>query len=111
MLNSLSSLEQGMISHTYCKRIVPIPYEADNSTLESLFLSINGLFVPGGSATFKGPTKLAQSVSYLLHRALEVNDNNDFFPVMAECLGHEILHYILSGYKNVFVICRIARIS
>lgn len=26
------------------------------------------------------------------------NDLGDYFPIMAVCLGHEVVYYILSGY-------------
>lgn len=40
----------------------------------------------------------------MLHRAMKANDENDYFPVMAVCLGHEALAYILSGYDKVLCI-------
>lgn len=33
-------------------RVVPIPYDADKSTLKHLFQSINGLLLPGFASTF-----------------------------------------------------------
>ena len=30
-------------------------------------------------------------------------DNGNFFPVWATCLGHEMVHYILSGYNNTIL--------
>jgi gamma-glutamyl hydrolase len=37
----------------------------------------------------------------MLHRAMKANDEGDFFPIFAVCLGHEAVHYILSGYDDV----------
>jgi gamma-glutamyl hydrolase len=34
-------------------------------------------------------------------KALKANDDGDYFPIMGVCLGHEALHYILSGYDHV----------
>ena len=32
---------------------------------------------------------------------MEVNDLGEVFPVMATCLGHELIYYILSDYATV----------
>ena len=38
----------------------------------------------------------------MFDRAIEQNLKGDYFPIMAVCLGHEQIHYILSDYdKNV----------
>lgn len=56
---------------------------------------------PGGGVELDGPTKFTESLSYMLHRAMKANDEGDFFPIFAVCLGHEAVHYILSGYDDV----------
>jgi gamma-glutamyl hydrolase len=38
-------------------RVVPIPFEATNSTLEKIFTSINGILITGGGIEIDGPTK------------------------------------------------------
>jgi anthranilate/para-aminobenzoate synthase component II len=37
----------------------------------------------------------------MLNRAIAANDAGDFFPIMAVCLGHEAVAYILSDYDEV----------
>jgi gamma-glutamyl hydrolase len=37
----------------------------------------------------------------MLNRAIKANDEGDYFPIMAVCLGHEAIHYILSDYDSV----------
>jgi gamma-glutamyl hydrolase len=54
-------------------RVVPIPYEADNSVLEKYFLGLNGIIIPGGASdldTPTGPSKFTKSVAYMINRAL-----------------------------------------
>lgn len=38
-------------------RVVPIPFEASNSTLEKIFQKINGVLITGGGIEIDGPTK------------------------------------------------------
>jgi gamma-glutamyl hydrolase len=88
---------------------MPIPYDTDNATLETIFQSINGILFPGGSTTImgtpfksnQGPSKYTQSAAYLFNRAIAANDAGDFFPIMGICLGHEVVTYILNGYAKV----------
>lgn len=35
---------------------------------------------------------------------MKANDEGDFFPIFAVCLGHEAVHYILSGYDDRYLI-------
>jgi len=39
----------------------------------------------------------------MVKKALEATSLGETFPVLAICLGHQALHYILSGYKTPFL--------
>ena len=52
---------------------------------------VNGIFLTGGSLALEdknGITKYTETVTYLLQKVLVANDNGDFIPMMAVCLGH-----------------------
>jgi gamma-glutamyl hydrolase len=54
-------------------RVVPIPYEANNTVLEQYFMGINGFIIPGGASeldTPTGPSKFTKAVAYMINRAL-----------------------------------------
>ncbi|CAD8105104.1 unnamed protein product [Paramecium primaurelia] len=87
-------------------RVVPIPYEADNTILEKYFQGINGIIIPGGASeldTPTGPSKFTKAVAYMLNRALQMNEAGEVFPVLGICMGFQTLHYIISGYKTPFL--------
>ncbi|CAK72798.1 unnamed protein product (macronuclear) [Paramecium tetraurelia] len=81
-------------------RVMPIPYEADEATLDKYFSQINGLLLTGGTLeleTEQGPSKYLQTVTHLLNKVLKANQQGDTFPLFAICLGHQTLHFILSN--------------
>lgn len=82
-------------------RVIPIPYEADYSVLDEIFKNINGIVIPGGSTTLSGPSTYSKKVAYLVNKAMEINNNDGWFPIMGICLGHELLYYIFSNYNKV----------
>ncbi|CAD8060334.1 unnamed protein product [Paramecium sonneborni] len=85
-------------------RVIPIPYEANYSTLDEIFSNINGILIPGGSTGLIGPSLYTQKVAYLVNKALKINKEGGWFPVIGICLGHEVMHYILSNYSANFLI-------
>jgi gamma-glutamyl hydrolase len=79
-------------------RVVPFIYNEPPEVLEQKFRAVNGLLFTGGSAKY-GPYH--QTVENLFQRALEENDNGEYFPVYAVCLGFEILSMIVSKDLNI----------
>lgn len=72
-------------------RSVPIPYDAPPALLDDLLSQINGLLLPGGGAP------LPPSVSYLLDRIVDGNNQGKYFPVWGTCLGFEFLVSYVGG--------------
>ena len=66
-------------------RAVPIPYGADDETIEALFGSINGVLMPGGDAS------IPKSATTIYNLALAANDEGDHFPIWGTCNGFEWL--------------------
>jgi gamma-glutamyl hydrolase len=67
-------------------RSIPIPYDATNELFDDIFLEIDGLLLPGGSATFP------PFLQYALDTIVAANkDGSRYFPVWGTCLGYEFL--------------------
>jgi gamma-glutamyl hydrolase len=67
-------------------RSIPIPYDASNELFDALFVELDGLLLPGGTAAF--PPVLF----YALDQIVAVNRQGlRFFPVWGTCLGYEFL--------------------
>ncbi|KAM3132210.1 hypothetical protein pb186bvf_015670 [Paramecium bursaria] len=84
-------------------RVVPIPYEANNTVLEEYFQKINGLLVPGGDVALienGKPSQFTKALAYLTQRAIDVNSAGEVFPIYAVCMGFQALHIIIAGYKE-----------
>jgi len=64
---------------------VPIPYYADNATIDHLFSSINGVLIPGGGAA------VADGAYRMYENAIEANLKGDHFPLWGTCMGFEWL--------------------
>lgn len=79
-------------------RAVPILYNEPPEVIEQKFRAVNGLLFTGGSARYG---RYLQTVEKLFQRALEENDNGEYFPVYAVCLGFEILSIIVSQDLNI----------
>lgn len=60
------------------------------------------MVLPGGSTSLTGPTLYSSRVGYLVNKAMEENKRGEPFPIFAICLGHQLLHYVLSGYDKPY---------
>jgi gamma-glutamyl hydrolase len=76
-------------------RVVPIPYEAETEELDYLFESMNGFLYTGGGAD------MSDAAKYLYSKAVQANDEGDFFPVWGTCLGFEWLMIATSGNDSI----------
>lgn len=52
----------------------------------------------------EGPSNYTKKVAYLINKAIDYNNNGGYFPIMGICLGHELIHYVLSDYDSVNII-------
>uniref|UniRef100_A0A3P9ISH6 folate gamma-glutamyl hydrolase n=1 Tax=Oryzias latipes TaxID=8090 RepID=A0A3P9ISH6_ORYLA len=77
-------------------RVVPVLINQSPEDYQKLFLSINGILLPGGGVSITSSGyKRAAEIFYRL--ALEANKMGDVFPVWGTCLGFEQLTYLTSG--------------
>ncbi|KAM9574466.1 gamma-glutamyl hydrolase [Guaruba guarouba] len=77
-------------------RVVPIRLNLSDEEYDKIFHSINGVLFPGGGVDLK-TSEYSRVAKIFYHKALEANDNGDYFPVWGTCLGHEELTYLTSG--------------
>lgn len=77
-------------------RSIPIPYDAPAEMVEDLFSQVNGVLFTGGGSD------LSQSAVDVWRLANQANQNDeDFFPIWATCLGFEWLLELASGNTSI----------
>jgi len=81
-------------------RVVPILYNYTTQELDHLFDSINGVMFTGGGSDLID-TQLYRTGKYLYDKALEANNNGDYFPILGHCMGFELLAIITSQDFNI----------
>jgi len=86
-------------------RVVPIRINQSESYYNNIFNSINGLLIPGGSASIRS-SGYSKAGSILYDLALEANNNGDYFPVWGTCLGFELLAYLAAGKRSYLTSCK-----
>jgi len=76
-------------------RVVPV-IAGSSQNLTQLFGSINGLLIPGGAADITD-SKYYRSGKEMLELAKAANDQGDYFPIWATCLGFELVTYLTNN--------------
>lgn len=98
--NDKKAPQRSYIAASYVKyieasgaRVIPIPSHLSQDKVEEIFNGVNGVLFPGGGINWNtsGYFKHAQ---YFFKRALESNQNGEYFPIWGTCLGFEALHVI-----------------
>lgn len=77
-------------------RVVPVPFDAPESELQTLFNSLNGLLVPGGDVDIE-TSPFYPAVKFFVNSAIEAAKQGDWFPIHGTCLGFQTLNVIVSG--------------
>ena len=72
-------------------RAVPVAYDADNATIDTLFKSLNGVLMPGGGAG------VPAAAVRLYENAVRANLDGDHFPIWGTCNGFEWLVQLAGG--------------
>mmetsp|Transcript_35858 Transcript_35858/g.57164 ORF Transcript_35858/g.57164 Transcript_35858/m.57164 type:complete len:339 (+) Transcript_35858:254-1270(+) len=78
-------------------RAVPIRCTASKEELHTLFHSINGLLIPGGSADLSLGHHFYDAAKVIFDLAIESNRNGNVFPIWGTCLGFETLNILAAG--------------
>jgi len=82
-------------------RVVPLFHNSTTEELDTIFSKINAILFPGGGADLSPDTQIFQTGKYVYQKALEANDNGDFFPIFGHCMGFELLALITSQDPNI----------
>ncbi|XP_065160884.1 gamma-glutamyl hydrolase-like [Atheta coriaria] len=72
-------------------RVLPIRIGQNREYYKNIVDKTNGLMLPGGAALFGTNSGFSEAGQYLYDIALECNQNNDFYPIWAICLGMELM--------------------
>ena len=74
--------------------IIPIPWDLPNSTLDMLLDNVNGILFPGGGTSlgYNGePTAFGWAGKYIIERAINKNQQGEYFPIWGTCLGYQLV--------------------
>lgn len=81
-------------------RAVPIRFYASDAELYRLFKSVNGLIFPGGLTWLWLDAPYVITARKLFNWAVQANDAGDVFPIHGTCLGHQLLHILVSNVSR-----------
>ena len=74
--------------------IIPIPWDLPNSTLDMLLDNVNGILFPGGGTRLGNngvPTSYGWAGKYIIERAINKNQQGEYFPIWGTCLGYQLV--------------------
>ncbi|XP_020792356.1 gamma-glutamyl hydrolase-like [Boleophthalmus pectinirostris] len=77
-------------------KVVPIHINKTEDEYRALFMSINGLLIPGGKKNML-TSHFARTARLFLELAKEANDQGDYFPVWGTCLGFLLMVTVAIG--------------
>jgi len=104
--------EQTYVPASYVKwiegggaRVIPIHYRTPKAELDELLSSLNGMVFTGGCLSLEDNTTYYQTAKYIYEKAIEFNENGDYFPIWGTCMGFQLLtilgaqdHSVLLSY-------------
>ena len=88
--------------------VIPIPYTADNATLDILIHSINGLFFTGGGNLMVDAdhlTPYSKTLKYLMMKVISENGDGNYFPIWGTCMGFQEMAIIISQDTHILGFC------
>ncbi|GBF95078.1 gamma-glutamyl hydrolase [Raphidocelis subcapitata] len=81
-------------------RVAPIRFYASDAELKRLFNSVNGLVFAGGLTWLWLDSPYVATARKLFNWAVEANDAGNPFPIHGTCLGHQLLHILVSNVSR-----------
>jgi len=85
-------------------RVVPVIVGRSQEYYEELFLSLNGLLLPGGDTNLM-TSNYAKTAHYMFDLAIKANQAGDVFPLWGTCQGFEMLAILSRGWKHALTNC------
>ncbi|XP_056633475.1 gamma-glutamyl hydrolase-like [Diorhabda sublineata] len=77
--------------------VIPVWTNQSTDYYERVINYTNGLLFPGGDASFVEPGGYGDTSRKLYQLAKKSNDNGNFYPIWATCLGFEVIPYAEIG--------------
>ncbi|KAK4290202.1 hypothetical protein Pmani_036883 [Petrolisthes manimaculis] len=94
-------------------RVVPIMINQDDDYYRGIFNAVSGVVFPGGAAPFRSESSgygRAGSLLYDLVREAKDRDNTEV-PILAICLGFEMLLYLDADKTNPLIRCNASSVA
>ena len=85
-------------------RVVVIPYNANTTTLDALFASINGILFTGGGVPLFFNTTYLSTAQYLFDKVLAANKAGDYFPLHGTCMGFQTISILAAHNESVLAL-------
>lgn len=84
-------------------RVVGIPYDADNATLQTLLDSVNGVLFTGGGLSLRPSTQYYQTASAIFQHVIAKNDAGVPLPLHGTCMGFQLLAILAANDSSVLL--------
>lgn len=81
-------------------RVVPISIGKPRLYYKTIMAKINGILLPGGSASFVAHNGYADAAREIYDIARQMNDAGNNFPIFGICLGFEVLINAMTGQHH-----------
>lgn len=82
-------------------RVLPVPYDAPESELQTLLASLNGLLFTGGGLSLAPETPFFKAASFMWKYAMQANDKGDYFPIWGTCQGFQLESALVLGNNSL----------
>ncbi|CAH0395054.1 unnamed protein product [Bemisia tabaci] len=88
-------------------RVVPVFTGQSESYYRKIAQSVNGILIPGGGAQFSGTDNFYAATKTMYNIALEMNGKKIHFPILAVCLGYQLIAHLANNDKSLLKRCDI----
>jgi len=92
-------------------RVVPVFINQTKEYYRKVLNSVNGVLFPGGGVSFTDKGGYAEAGRTIINYSKKVNSNGDHFPVLAVCLGFELLFFLEVGSYDILGNCNSSNVA
>jgi len=79
-------------------QVVPIPYDLEQSKIDELLSSINGVLFTGGEVPLREPgNSYVATARYIFDKVIDINRAGEHFPLWGTCMGLQLLSVLAGG--------------
>lgn len=69
--------------------------------IDEILTKVNGVFFQGGSKDLSLTNIWEKNAKHILYKAIKMNKDGDYFPILGICQGFELLHALIAGTVDV----------